>query len=104
MFPLLATGVEHMSLPTLGLLFLSGVLLGGVFRHEASWLASVLVMAAMPVVALAELVKDGSSHNLLPLELVMYGALTVLTLLGAGVGVVARRKVLHVLGGPNESA
>ena len=95
LFPLLATGVKHMSFATLGLLFLSGVLLSGAFSARASWAASFLVLAAMPLVILADGIADPSSHNLFPFELVMYGALSLITLLGAGVGFVARKIVIE---------
>jgi len=97
LFPLLATGVKHMSPATLSLLFLSGVLLSGVFPGKASWMASFLVLAAMPMVILSEGMADPSSHNLFPFELVLYGVLTLITLLGAGVGIVAKRKVTDAL-------
>lgn len=97
LFPLLATGVKHMSPATLSLLFLSGVLLSGVFPGKASWMASFLVLAAMPMVILSEGMADPSSHNLFPFELVLYGILTLITLLGAGVGIVAKRKVTDAL-------
>ena len=103
LFPLLATGVKHMSFTTLGLLFLSGVLLSGAFSGKGSWVASFLVLAAMPVVILAEGIADPSSHNLFPFELVMYGALSLITLLGAGIGIVARRRVMHVPRNSGES-
>jgi uncharacterized membrane protein YphA (DoxX/SURF4 family) len=86
-----------MSLATLSLLFLSGVLLSGVFPGKASWMASFLVLAAMPIVILSEGIADPSSHNLFPFELVLYGVLTLITLLGAGVGALARRKVTDAL-------
>jgi hypothetical protein len=97
LFPLLATGVKHMSPATLSLLFLSGVLLSGVFPGKASWMASFLVLVAMPIVILSEGIADPSSHNLFPFELVLYGILTLITLLGAGVGIVAKRKVTDAL-------
>jgi hypothetical protein len=39
-----------------------------------------------PVVAIAEIVKDPTSHNLIPFEMVMYAFLAVPTVLGAWVG------------------
>ena len=96
LFPLVATGVEHMTLATFVLLFLSGVLLGGAFKGKASWVASFLVFAAMPLIIVAEGIVDRTSHNLLPFELAMYGVLSLITLLGAGIGVLMRRKLLGV--------
>jgi hypothetical protein len=104
LFPLVATGVEQMSVATLVLLFLSGVFLGGAFSGRASWVASFLVLAAMPAVILAEGIADPSSHNLFPFELAMYGALSFITLLGAGVGILVRRRAIRVLGSVAEGA
>ena len=95
LFPLLATGVKHISLATLVLLFLSGVLLGRAFSGRASWVARFLVFAVMPIVILAEGIVDPTSHNLCPFEMVMYGVLSLMTLLGAGAGILLRRGVLR---------
>jgi hypothetical protein len=91
LFPILASGIEHMSALTLLLLFLSGAILGGAFRHPASWVASIAVMAAMPVVIVADVLVDPTSHNLFPVELVIYGVLSVLALVGALVAAKVRR-------------
>jgi hypothetical protein len=98
LFPVLATGVEHMSALILVLLFASGAILGGAFKHAASWAASMVVMAAMPPFILADVIVDPTSHNLFPFELAMYGALSVLALLGAGVGALVRRTVVRIRG------
>ncbi len=97
LFPLVATGVKHLSVGTLTLLLLSGVILGGAFRGKASWVASLLVFAAMPAMIVAEVVVDPTSHTLFPFELALYGALSLITLVGAGAGVVIRRLVMRVL-------
>jgi len=91
LFPLVASGVEHMSRLTLLLFFAAGVFLGGAFRHKASWVASLVVMAPMPIIILMEGIKDPTSHNLWPFELLLYGGLTLLSLLGAVIGAVGRR-------------
>lgn len=98
-FSLVRTGVEHMSWLTLTLLFLSGVVLGGGFRHKSCWLSSFLVMAALPAVTIVEVIADGTSHNLWPLEFLVYGGLTLVSLLGAGMGVLLRKKAQQFLGG-----
>jgi hypothetical protein len=95
LFPLVATGVKHLGVATLALLFLSGVILGGAFSGKASWVASVLVFAAMPIIILAEGIADPMSHTLFPFELVLYGALSLVTLLGAGAGVLVRKLAMR---------
>ena len=91
--------MEHISVATLGLLFLSGIFLGGAFSGKASWVASFLVFAAMPIVIFAEGIVDPTSHNLFPFELIMYGALSLIALLGAGVGTLARSVAINMLSG-----
>jgi hypothetical protein len=49
------------------------------------------VMAAMPVVIVADVLVDPTSHNLFPFELVIYGVLSVLALVGALVAAKVRR-------------
>ncbi len=100
LFPVLATGVEHLSALTLVFLFISGAILSGVFKHPASWVASMVVMGAMPIVILADVIADSTSHNLLPFELAQYGALSLVALFGAGVGVAVRRAVVRTRGVP----
>jgi len=95
LFPLVATGVKHMSLATLGLLFSSGVVLGGAFGGRTPWAASFVVFAAMPFIILAEVIVDPTSHNLFPFELLMYGALSLMTLAGSGIGMLVRRRLLR---------
>jgi len=53
-------------------------------------------MAAMPVVILADFIVDRTSHNLLPFELALYGALSLVALFGAGVGVALRRALVRI--------
>ena len=95
LFPLVATGVKHIGLSTLGLLVLSGIVLGGAFGGRASWAASLVVFAAMPFIILAEVMVDPTSHNLFPFELVMYGALSLIALVGSGIGILVRRSFLR---------
>lgn len=48
-------------------------------------------MAAFPVIALAEVILDPKTHNLLPLEFIIYGLMALPGLLGALGGRALRR-------------
>ena len=77
--------VEHASLPlVLGLL-----LAGAVARYLVAapvWLIGFGTIAALPVLAIAEMLVDPTSHSLWPIEFVMYGIGSVPGILGALVG------------------
>lgn len=91
LFPLIRTGVESLSWPAPTALLVLGLIAGVVTRWHPVAIGAASV-AVFPVVAIAEMVKDPTSHNLIPFEMVMYGFLAVPAVLGAWVGgVVARR-------------
>jgi len=54
------------------------------------WVAGLASMALFPVMAIVGAVRDPASHNLLPIELVIYGFLTLPALLGGAVGKMIR--------------
>ena len=81
LFPLLRTGVEKLGWPALVLLLGLGVLGGLLSSVRASWLGLASV-ALLPLAAVLEIAKDGTSHNLIPLELGMY----LFVSLAAGIG------------------
>ena len=54
------------------------------------WVAGLASMALFPVMAIVGAVGDPASHNLLPIELVIYGFLTLPALLGGAVGKMIR--------------
>jgi hypothetical protein len=81
MFPLAREAVEHLRAAS----FLGIAAIGfaaGLFGRTPWALAGLATMALFPACMFAELTRDNTSHNLFPLELVMY-ALCALPALGA---------------------
>ena len=75
----LIDGFQLVSLPLLVLVgFLAGRIVPSIF-----WLCGLCTMAAFPVVALVEMIIGSTSHNLWPIEFVIYVILTVPGILGA---------------------
>lgn len=85
LFPWVRSGIEGFSLLSAVLLFSSGVLLG--FRtSKHPVIFGMCTMAAFPLLALAEMVADSKSHNLWPLEFLIYGVISLVAVAGAYVG------------------
>lgn len=72
LFPIVRTAVEGVGFWQLLLLILVGVALGAVsnLRSLALGLTAVLLL---PIVAVAEMFADPTSHNMWPFEFVFYG-------------------------------
>src|SRR5262245_45783500 len=78
----------------ISLLFLVGFgLVAGLIAPQHYWLNGVATMALLPIVAIAEVLMDPKSHNLLGIELVMYGIFTIPAIIGGRLGklIAARR-------------
>lgn len=82
LFPLLRTGVEKLGWPALVLLVGLGIAGGVLSRVRARWLGLASV-AILPLAAVAEIIKDPTSHNLIPLEIGMDLFLSLAAGLGA---------------------
>jgi len=54
------------------------------------WVAGLASMSLFPVMAIIGVLRDPTSHNLLGVEFIMYGFLTLPVLFGAAVGKVIR--------------
>jgi hypothetical protein len=85
LFPLIRTAVESLSWAAPAALLVLGVIAGALTRWHPVAIGAASV-AVFPVVAIAEIVKDPTSHNLIPFEMVMYAFLAVPAVLGAWVG------------------
>ena len=72
-------------LPTMALLAVSGIIIGFVAKRLCVFLgmSSILVF---PSVAIYEMVRDPSSHNLWPFEFIMYFAFSIPAIVGACIG------------------
>ncbi|MBV6499216.1 MAG: hypothetical protein CJBNEKGG_01667 [Prosthecobacter sp.] len=82
--------IDGMRPESLLFLLLSGFLGGLTFPRNA-WIIGPATMAAFPVIALAEVILDPKTHNLLPLEFIIYGLMALPGLLGALGGRALRR-------------
>jgi integral membrane sensor domain MASE1 len=77
--------IDGMRTESLAFLFVSGLLCSKAFPGRP-WIIAPASMAAFPVIAIIEIILDPSSHNLLPLEFICYGLMTLPALLGALLG------------------
>ena len=93
LFPLLRTGIEKISLVPIALLAGLG-LVAGLLTRAPVWAIAIASVAVLPCAAIAEIVKDGTSHNMIPFEIIMYGFLAIPVLALAAVGRFAKRLVL----------
>lgn len=87
LFPLLRTAVERIGLAALILLCTTGVVLGLVSAAPAL-LLGLAAVSLLPLAAIAEMIKDPTSHNLFPIEFMMYALYGLVVTGGA---VVVRR-------------
>ena len=85
LFPMVATGIEKMSLWAIICLFLSGMFLGFIHpRHR--WLLGISTMTLFPFLAIIEMLYNPYSHNLWPIEFIGYGLMTLPGIIGAYIG------------------
>jgi uncharacterized membrane protein len=81
--------VDGMRLISLLYLVLVGLGCGLAIPHRF-WVAGLASMALFPVMAIVGAVRDPTSHNLLVIEFVMYGFLTLPAILGGALGKMVR--------------
>ena len=74
-------------------LFLIGVM-AGFFNPKNAWLWGISTMSLFPVLAFIEMMKDPYSHNLWPIEFIMYGFMTIPGIIGAYIGTFIRKKII----------
>ncbi len=93
LFQFVFAGVEGMSLLTLIMLFASGIMLGLIFcNHPLHPLVfGFATMTALPALAILEVAQDPFSHNLLPIEFVFYGFVSLFAVGGAYAGYALRQ-------------
>lgn len=91
LFPLLRTGIEGMSGWSYLFLFSSGIFLGAIYpKREILW--GISTMSLFPILAFLEMMKDPYSHNLWPIEFVIYGFTTIPGIIGAYAGTFIRKR------------
>ena len=94
--PIVAAAAEHMKLYSLGLLGLSGFGLGLLTRTPVLLLGFATILV-LPIWSAIDMAKGGS-HNLLGLEWWLYVSYGLYGVLGAFIGRMCRRRLLHARG------
>ena len=82
LFPLIRTGIEGISIYSLGFLIFSGFIVK-LFIDVASWKIGLMSMVLFPLAAICEMIADFSSHNMFPIEFIFYGFYTIPAIIGA---------------------
>jgi len=90
-FPIMRTAVEGMKIYSIPVLGLFGIFLGFAF-HKPAWLLGLTTMAAFPVWSLIDAILGGS-HNLLPIEWIIYFLTALVAVVGAVIGRFLRGRV-----------
>ncbi len=85
LFPIVRTSVEQMGFLTFSLLFAGGLVFGLLFRRSSALCAATMLLW-LPVVAIAEMVVDPTSHNLFPIEFGLYAVFSIVPMFGAWLG------------------
>ena len=85
LFSIVRTGIEGLNYLSIILLIFSGFIVR-LISSKKSWLIGLFTMASFPILALIEMVIDPKSHNLFPLEFLMYGFISVFGIVGAYLG------------------
>ena len=82
LFPLIRTGIEGISMYSLGFLIFSGFIVK-LFSDVPSWKIGLMSMVLFPLAAICEMIADSSSHNMFPFEFIFYGCYTIPAIIGA---------------------
>lgn len=82
LFPLISTGINGISVWSIGLLFLSGFGMK-LLSKLSGWKIGLTTMALFPIMAILEMIVDSSSHNIFPIEFVLYALYAVPAIIGA---------------------
>jgi len=108
LFPVIRTGIEGMSKWSYLFLLSSGIFLGiiypkhkslygmffGIIYSKQELLLGASTMSLFPILAFLEMAKDPYSHNLWPIEFILYGFATIPGIIGAYIGATIRRKLV----------
>ena len=82
LFPLIRTGIEGISMYSLGFLIFSGFIVK-LFSDVPSWKIGLMSMILFPLAAICEMIADSSSHNMFPFEFIFYSFYTIPAIIGA---------------------
>jgi phosphate/sulfate permease len=90
-FALVDSSVKNLSASHLLLLLAAGFFWGLVLKWPYSLFAAICQVGSLPVFAVIEMLRDSTSHNLWPLEFLIYAALALIPLLGMGTALLVKR-------------
>ncbi|HSH19244.1 MAG TPA: hypothetical protein VLA03_02250 [Draconibacterium sp.] len=85
LFSLIRDCIEGISMWSFALLFSTGFVMR-FYTKLSGWKIGLATMALFPVMAILELSVDSTSHNLLPLEIIMYAIYAIPAIIGAYIG------------------
>jgi len=86
-------------LQPISLLFLATIgFAAGLVDPRRFWVGGIFSMVLFPILAIWEAVQNPSSHNLLPIELMVYGVLTVPGIVGGFLAKVVTQFLVRVVG------
>ncbi len=90
LFPLVRTAVETLNPASFAAIFVVGCLAGFCCRLPVK-VIGLAAMTLFPLAAFAEIAKDGTSHNLIPFEIVAYALYSIVPFFGGLLGRGVRR-------------
>ena len=93
LFPLIRTGIEGLSKYSFLFLLLAGFMVK-LFSDVPFWQIGPMSMALFPLAAICEMIADSSSHNMFPIEFIIYGFLSMPAIIGAYAAQVIRNFVI----------
>lgn len=82
LFPALRRGIEGFNPLTALLRAAVGFALGK-YTRWSPWLLAPAILTLLPVLAILEMLADSTSHNIWPIEFVLYGVIAAFPLVGA---------------------
>jgi len=85
LFPLLRASLEDPRRSSFVAIFIVGLLAGFLTRLPIK-VIGLAAMTLFPIAAFADIAKDGTSHNLIPFEIVVYLLYSIVPLLGGLTG------------------
>jgi len=86
LFPIIATAIKNLSIfPTTLLLLIAGFIVG-YLKSDIWWLLGFATVILFPIAAISEMILYPTTHNLWPLELLVYGILSIPPIIGALLG------------------
>ncbi len=100
LFPLIRTGIEGISMYSLGFLIFSGFIVK-LFSDESSWKIGLMSMVLFPLAAICEMIVDLSSHSIFPIEFILYGLYSIPVIIGAYLAQSIRWFVMKIKTGYN---